>query len=154
MPTGLKHLITCRCVLPQFKRAPDPPQHQFVVFSVINDDNTVRPKFAQCNNCGIVHKVVDVCRSEVGQRETVGSILTPDEIKATLPQPLANALDANSVDQATWEYAKFVYDNKQWGTFVVLTTDEEDGMRQGKYVQILGENMFQIDTFEREEIVK
>ena len=154
MATGLKHLVTCRCVLPQFKRREDPPQHQFVVFSVVQDDGTVTTKFAQCNNCGIIHKATEINRSEVVSRESMGSLTTVDDMKLGMPAQLANALEAADVDVATWEHARYVWDNKQWGSFVVLSTDEEDGLRQGKYIQILGENMFKIDTFTREELAK
>lgn len=154
MSQGLKHLVTCRCVLPQFKRMDNAPAHQFVVFSVINDDGTFQPRFVQCNNCGIVHKVVDLCRSEVVSRESMGSLVTIDDVKAGLPPQLANILESNQVDLATWEMAQFIIENKQWGNFVVLTTDEEDGLRQGKYVRILGENMFKVESFAREEVLK
>ena len=132
----------------------DPPQHQFIVFSAIEDDGTFRVRFAQCNNCGIVHKVVDVCRSEVVSREAMGSLPTVDDIKAGLPAPLANLLEQNDVDLSTWEMAQFILENKQWGNFVVMQTDEEDGLRQGKYVRILSETMFKVETFTREEVIK
>lgn len=154
MASGLKHLITCRCVLPQFKRAPNPPSHQFVVFSVVEDDGNCQVKFAQCNNCGIVHKVLAVCRSEVVPKESMGSIPTKEDIEVGLPPQLVRLLDTSSVDLATWEAAQFIIDNKRWGDFVVLSTDEEAGLRQGKYVRILGENMFKVESFTREEVVK
>lgn len=154
MIIGLKHLITCRCVLPQFKRSDDPPRHQFVVFSTVNDDVVV-PKFAQCNNCGVIHKVVEVNRSEIMLgRENMGSLVTIDDIKAGLPQQLSNILETNDVDLPTWELAQFILENKQWGNFVVLRTDEEDGLKQGKYLRILGEAMFRVESFTREEIIK
>lgn len=154
MPSGQKHLITCRCVLPQFKRAPDPPQHQFVVFSIVNDDDTIQPKFAQCNNCGIIHKVTEINRSEVVSRESMSSIKTSSDIKLGLPSNLVGLLEANDAELHTWEHAQFIIENKLWGDFIVLTTEVEDGLREGKYVRILGENMFKVDTFAREEVVK
>lgn len=155
MPTGLKHLVTCRCVLTQFKRLPRPPQHQFVVFSVVEDTGDVRPRFSQCNNCGIVHKVIDVCRSEVvSGREAMASLPTIDDVKLGMPPRLAEILESSSVDLASWEAAQFALENEQWGSFIVLTTDEEDGTRQGKYLRVLGANMFKIETFMREEVIK
>lgn len=151
---GTKHLIRCRCVLPQFKKMADPPVHQFVAFSVINDDDIVVPKFVQCNNCGILHKVVDICKSEIVQRESMDSLVTIDDIRTALPENLSKILDMNKVDIATWEAAQFIYENKRWGEFVVLTSDVESGTRQGKYLRILGENMFKVDAFTREEYAK
>jgi hypothetical protein len=155
MALGLKHLVTCRCVLPQLKRFDSPPPHQFVVFSVIDDNDVIRTKFAQCNNCGIIHKVVEVNRSEIMQgREDMRSIPKVDDIRLSLPQGLVSLLDQNDADLPTWEASQHAYDNEQWGSFVVLSTDEEDGLRQGKCVRILGKNIFKIETFTREEVFK
>lgn len=154
-PSGLKHLIQCRCILPQFKRLKNPPRHQFITFSVIGDDNVAIPKFVQCNNCGIIHKVTDVGRSEiVSGREFMSSIMSIDEIKASLPEKLAGVMETNNCDLPTWEAVKFIIENQRWGEFVVLSSDEEDGTRQGKYVTILGETLFKVDSFTREEVVR
>jgi len=153
--TGIKHLVTCRCVLPQFRMSQNPPQHQFVVFSVVGDDGTTVPKFAQCNNCGVIHRVTEINRSEVvSGREDMRSIPTIDDIKLDMPPRLADLLETNSADLATWEAVQHVLETKQWGSFAVLTTDEEVGLRQGKYVRIMGENLFKVETFEREEVIK
>jgi len=157
MPTGLKNLITCRCTLPQFKRMETPPRHQFVVFSVLDDSGEMMSKFAQCNNCGVIHRVIDICRSEVMMgREGMNSLITIEDVKACLPPKLAGILEANDVDLPSWEFAKFIYQNAQWGSFVVLSTDEDadTGSREGKYLRILGENMYSVENFTREEIVK
>lgn len=155
MLTGMKHLVRCRCVMPQFKNLPEPPQHQFVVFSVIQDNDRVIPKFAQCNNCGVIHKVTDLCKSEIiFNKEESGSIMKIEDIKLGLPQNLANILETNSADLATWELANFIYENKKWGELVVLAADTDSGTRHGKYVQIIGENLFKVNVFSREEYVK
>ena len=155
MPIGQKHLVKCRCVLPQFKHVPEPPQHQFVVFSVIDDNEIVKPKFVQCNNCGIIHKVTDICKSDIIQgRESMGSIRSIDDIKPAIPQALANILDANNADVPSWEMAEFILETEQWGLFVVLSVDTEGGTKQGKYVRILGKNMFKVDTFMIEEYAR
>lgn len=151
---GIKHLVTCRCFLPQFKRMPSPPSHQFTVFSVLEEDEKIRVRFAQCNNCGIVHKVIDVCRSEIVPKESLGSVLTIDEIKSSIPPQLSIILEGNDVDLASWELAKFIFENQQWGQFVVLKTDEQDGMKQGKYVRIMGETFFKVENFTREEVIQ
>lgn len=154
MPTGQKHLIKCRCVMPQYKRVPEPPAHRFVVFSVIDDANKVIPKFAQCNNCGIIHKVTELGRSELIGRESMTSLLTIDDIKASLPLSLVPIMEVADADLATWEAARFIYDNKRWGDFVALTSEVESGTRQGKYVRIIGENMFKVETYVCEEVIR
>ena len=155
MPTGIKHLIRCRCVMPQFKQLHEPPVHQFVVFSVIDDDDKLTVKFSQCNNCGVIHKITDVCKSELIQaRESMGSLLTIDDVKVGLPQNLVVILEGNGADLPTWEAARFILENKQWGNYTVLNTDSDSGIRQGKYLQIIGENLFKVNTFAREELLK
>jgi hypothetical protein len=152
--TGIKHLIKCRCVMPQFKNLPEPPQHQFIVFSIIEDDQ-VLPKHAQCNNCGIIHKVIDICKSDiVVNKVELSSLLTIDDIRVGLPENLVKILDINMCDFPTSEMVNFYYENKLWGNFVVLNSEYEDGTKSGKYLQILGENLFKVNPFSRNDIVR
>lgn len=151
---GQKHLVRCRCVLPQFKKLQNPPAHQFTVFSIIDND-VVQQKFSQCTNCGVIHRITEIGRSEiVTGREAMGSILTIDDIKPSLPEAIVKILEKNSVDLPTYEFVQFIIENKQWGNFVVLTTDLEGDVRQGKYLRILGETLFKVETFERLEALK
>ncbi len=152
---GQKHLIKCRCILPQFKNSQDSDkkQHRFLVFSIIEDD-VVKQKFSQCNNCGIIHKIVDICTSQIMPgKEAMSSILTIDDIKTGMNSGLVSILERHNCDLPTWEHAKFVVDNKRWGDFVILTNDIEDDSRIVKYVRILGETLFKVDSHIRQENV-
>lgn len=143
---GLKHLVQCRCILPQFKRLSNPPFHQFVVFSVI-DDEKVRVKFAQCDNCGLIHRVVDIAKSEIMKgREYMSSLITVDEIKMSLGDAIVAALEANDVDRSTWEMVKFIVDNEKWGEHVILSRETEGSDVHVKYMRIIGANMIKVDT--------
>jgi len=154
MPKGQKHLVRCRCVLTQFKRSPDPPIHQFVVFSVIGDDDKVQVRFAQCNNCGVIHKVIDICKSEIVMaRDSMTSLITVDDIKPSLPEGLRALLESNHADLATWEAVQFLIANQQWGNFVVVSSDVEEDVRQGKYVRIMGESLYRVESFTRNEVI-
>lgn len=154
MAEGFKHLITCRCILPQFKRMDDPPQHKFVVFSIIDDSGTVQTRFAQCNNCGIIHKVTELCTSEIVGKDYMSSLPSIDDVRASVPSRLASVLDAARADIATWEMARFIIENKKWGSFIVLDSDKEDELKQVKYVSVLGEDLFKVDVELVEEVVK
>lgn len=150
---GYRHLVKCRCVLPQYKGLINPPAHHFVVFSVINDDDTVKIKYSQCNNCGIVHKVTDVCTSEIiPGKEAMSSIVKIEDIKLSLPNNLSDILERNNVDIASWEQAQFIIENKQWGGFVMLAQEDDAGTKQGKYVRIMSETFFKVESFSREEV--
>lgn len=150
---GQKHLIKCRCVLPQFKGIVDPPVHQFIVFSVIKDDDEVQVKYSQCNNCGIIHKVTDICKSEIlSGKEAMKSIVKVEDIKLSLPSNLVDILERNNCDLPIWEQSQFILENKQWGNFVILAQEEEEGTKQGKYVRIMSETFFKVESFSREEV--
>ena len=80
--SGIKHLIECHCVLPQFRNRLDAVYHRFVVFSIIDADDNMVPKYAQCNNCGVIHKVIDVMTSEVALgNDNDAAVISIDDIK-------------------------------------------------------------------------
>lgn len=144
---GIKHLIPCHCVLSQFKGDPNPPVHQFVVFSVLGDDNVLQVKLAQCNNCGVAHRVTDVCKSQIlSGREDLSSILSLDDIKMGLPDQLVALLERHDADYSSWEQAKWIIENQRWGERVILSNDVVEGVRQTKFVTIIGNTMFQLNS--------
>jgi hypothetical protein len=146
---GIKHLIDCRCILPQLKTKGI--LHKFVVFSIIDDSGEVQAKIAQCNNCGVLHKVIDICKSNIlFGKENASALTSISEIKLSLSNDLCNILEKNNVDLPTWENAKFIIENKKWGQFVVLTTTTEDNLKLIKYLIILGENLFKVETATKE----
>lgn len=147
MDQGIKHLVTCRCILPQFQESVDPPFHQFVAFSVVDGNDQVSVKYAQCPACGIIHKVVDICKSEImAGRENLSSIMTVEDIKMGLPEKLTATLEKHDVDYATWEQVKWIFDNEKWGQHVVLSSDIVEGLKQVKYLRILGQGLFQMNS--------
>lgn len=145
-----KHLITCRCILPQYKKIGK--LHRFIVFSIIENDNVIE-KFARCNNCNVVHRVYDICKSEIINTDEFKGIITIDDIKLSLPKNLIEILDKHNCDVATWENTKFIFENKMWGNFVTLTNESSDGYNVGKYIIILGENFFKIESFSNREYI-
>lgn len=152
---GYKHLVECRCVLPQFKARKDPPRHKFVVFSILDENDKVDPKYSQCNNCGLIHRVIDICTSEIQQsKENSSFILNIDDIKISLPKDLSIILEKYRVDLPSWEQAVFILENKEWGNFIMLEQEDEGDTKMGKYVRILGENFFKIENFSRNELIE
>ena len=147
---GYKHLVKCRCVLPQYKNLPSPIQHKFVVFSTITDNEDVVIKYAQCNNCGIIHRITNICVSEiVSGKEHMNSLVNIEDIRASLSSNFVQVLEASSADLATWEAVRFIVENKKWGEFVVLSSEFEGGETCGKYIKIFGETLCKIETFIR-----
>lgn len=152
---GQKHLVACRCILPQFKNRQNPPRHQFAVFSSIDDKDNVIIKYAQCNNCGLIHKIIDICKSEIMQgKEAMSSIVSIEDIKLTLPANLSSILERNNSDLPTWEQALSIIENKEWGNFILLAQEEDGNKKQIKYVRIMSETFFKIENFIREEVAQ
>lgn len=155
MRKGFKHTVQCRCVLPQFRKAFSPPLHQFIVFSVLDENDNVMPKIVTCNNCGIVHKIVDITKSVIlSGKENVTTTVSISEIGNALPEKLSAVLLANNADLPTYEAVKFAIDNEQWGEMITLTSESIDDEKAGKYIVILSANTFRVDDFLRKETVK
>lgn len=144
---GVKHLIQCHCVLPQFKNTTNPVFHKFVVFSLVDDSDTVQPKFAQCNNCGVVHKVVDLCKSELTSKEESRSIPTIQDIELSVGADLASLLKSYDCDLATWEQAEWIVLSKAYDNFVILSKEEIDDEIHGKRLLFLENGRFRIEAF-------
>ena len=118
-----------------------------IVFSVLDDNGTVQVKLAQCNNCGVAHRVTDICKSVIlSGKEDVSSLLSIDDIKMGLPEKLVSILERDDVDFPTWEQAKWIIENERWGEHIILSNDIVDGVKQTKVLRIVGQSMFQMNS--------
>lgn len=144
---GIKHLIQCHCILPQFRNAKEPVFHKFVVFSMIDDSDTVGVKYANCNNCGAVHKVYDICKSEIvtGKEDTV--ILSKNDFKYSMSSELFELLAQYNKDLCDYEYAQYIVDNEMWDETLVLSREELDDHVQGKILRFMSNNKFRIESY-------
>jgi hypothetical protein len=149
---GVKHLVKCVCVLPQLSKLPKPPSHEFTVFSVYDDSNNeFESTFVQCSNCGIVHKITDICMSTILRgREDLSSVITLNDVKNAIPEKLVAVLEHHKADLPTWQQVSWIVENKLWGSSVVLTSEYIDGTRQGKSLVVMGESIFKIVPFTNE----
>jgi len=149
MLSGIKHLIKCRCILPQFRGRIPPIFHQFTVFSVLEDDE-VKEKHVECPNCGVIHQVTGISQSNVMTgHELSSSVMSIDDLRLTLDERLVNILERNNADLSSWEAVSFIIENQKWNDFVVLSTEEVDGMKVGKILWILGERLFKVESFSK-----
>ena len=122
--------------------------HKFIVFSIIDDSNTVIPKYAQCNNCGVIHKVFDMCKSEIlaGKDETA-AIITKEDARSSLPDQLIEVLDSYAVDVPFYEEAMFILENKKWGSTMILTKEMIEDELVGKRLMFTSPNKYKIENF-------
>lgn len=148
----IKHLVECKCVLPQYKNVSPTVFHKFLVFSEIDTiDGSVISSYAQCNNCGVIHKIKEIGKSTILRKENMAALLTIDDIKSSLPPRLASILETNNCDLPYWQEAQFILINKLWGRGFTLSQERENTTIIGKYIVILGENLYDIKPFERDE---
>lgn len=146
----IKHLVECKCVLPQFKRVEPPKWHCFVVFSEIDETGAIIPSFAQCNNCGIIHKVTEVGTSSILERDDLASLANLDDIKSGLPDKLVEILEKYQCELPTYQEVAFILEHKHWGKMVILTKEVVDRTVLGKYLLIIGETLWKINSFQEE----
>lgn len=133
----------------------NPVFHKFVVFSVINDKDEVIPKIVECNNCGTVHKVTELGKSEiVVGRDSVSSAVSIEDIQLSLPDNISKILKNYKVDLPTWEEVQFSLENDEWGKEILLTKEEVDGVTQGKILRLISTpDKIKIESFIREEFI-
>lgn len=145
---GTKHIIECNCVLPQYRKLDNPVFHKFIVFSVIDDSGSVVPKTVQCENCGTIHKVYDLCYSEIipGKDET-RSVMTKNDIISSLPEQLVRTFEEYNLGIADYEAAKFYLENEKWGSMIVLSKEAEEEGYAGKALTFVSPGKFKIDPY-------
>ncbi len=140
-----KHLVKCTCFLSIFRdrNLDEIPQHSFVVVSEFDDEDNVLPSYVQCNNCGVIHKVTDICKSEIiAGKDHLSSIQTIDEIASSLPSSLIDTLRVYDLDVTVWQEVALNVKYKIDGSTVILTKevvgDDVVGkkmvMKDGKFV--------------------
>ena len=153
MLKGVKHLVQCRCILPTMKNRSDPPLHQFIVFSV-EKDGKILEKLVTCNNCGIVHEVYELCRSNIvdGVEGTKSSI-TLEDISVMLPESVRNLLQSYEKELPDYEHAHFMIEENMVGDFIILSQEFNDERRSGKVLKYKGKGKFEIEPFSRSETV-
>jgi len=151
---GSKHLIQCHCVLPQYRNMESPIFHKFVVFSRIDEEESVIPSLSKCNNCGVIHKIVDFCKSEIAHGvDDAMAVSSEDDMREFLPERLCNILDTHLCDTATWEQVTDIVSNEEWGAAVILSRQSAAGSTQIKKILIKGKDTFKIETNLREDFI-
>jgi len=150
--TYIKHLVECKCILPQFKKMDIPPFHKFVVFSELEEETAlVKSSLAQCPNCGAVHRIIEIGQSKITSKDASLMLPTIEDIELELPDKMIKLLQRHECELPTWQEVKFIIENNIWGTSVVLTREREGDSIIGKFVTILNRTTYKLDSFERFE---
>lgn len=149
----IKHLIECHCKLPQYNGDASAPYHQFVVFSIIDNSQTVIPKHAACNNCGVVHNVNDIAKSEILLGQELGAVMTIEDVALMLPESLKNILTSYNCNIATWEHVLFVLQNDKFPENIIIHREIDSEIISGKALIITNHGKYQIQPFSRKTSV-
>jgi len=153
----IKHLIQCKCILKLYEDRFPPVFHKFIVFTELDKTTgDVIPSFAHCNNCGVIHKVIEIGQSVVVPKEDMRSLPTIEEIEFELPPKVSSLLKNNDCDLHVWQEAKYILENKLWGKFVVISKEvspTDKSLTLGKALVIHGESLFKIESFEQTDEV-
>ena len=114
----------------------------------MDDDDKVIEKYAQCNNCGIVHKITDICKSEImHNHEELKSELSLNEIKLSLSESVVTILESSNADLPTFEAISFYLKHDKKGKFVVISKEEINGKIRGKLLRYEGNGRFAVEPF-------
>jgi hypothetical protein len=146
MLEGIKHLIQCHCILPQYRNRPEPVFHKFTVFSVVENDS-VNEKIAQCPNCGVMHRVTDLCKSEIliGKDEN-RALIEKSDLALSLPQKVIDLLETYSCDLPTWEHCAFIIQERLWGSRVKVVSDDIEESVASKFLVFNGFDAYKVVT--------
>ena len=144
MKKGFKHLIQCHCVLPQYRSVKPTLFHKIEVFSTM-DGEDIDEKFIICDNCGSVHRVFDMCRSEImTKHEMILSVRTIPEIKMSLDNDVSELLEKNNCHVSTWENVEFIIDNELVETPVIINRENLNGKTSIKILELKKNKKFKI----------
>jgi len=146
MITSQRHAVSCRCILSQNKSSKSPKTFMFLVCSLLRD-GVVDVSYAECPNCGITHRVTDICKSEIIPRsELTGAMQTIEEIKLSMPERLVTLLSGYELDVSTWQHARNIIDHELWGGFVILKRERVGSEEVVKFLRIFSSTLFKIET--------
>lgn len=142
-----RHAIRCRCFLKQQQQQREQTPFTFLTCSLLIDGAVV-PSYVECPNCGIMHRVHDVCRSDIQNRtELTGAVKTIDDIRASLPDKLSSVMTSYELDVSSWQQAQLIVDNELWGEHVILKTEQlPDGVKIVKLMRILSATLVKVET--------
>ena len=154
MSYGYKHLVECHCVLPQFRHKKTVTYHKFAVFSVADESDTVSPHLAQCNNCGTVHRVFDVCKSEIlAGKDESRAVEKKEDVCLSLPSALVELFASYRLELPDYQFARFILENEKWDSMIVLTSEHTVTAREGELVRFVSQDKFRVEPFSSTEVI-
>jgi hypothetical protein len=145
---GVKHLIECHCTLKIYEGRDDHLYHKFVVYSKFDEGGRVIEKIAQCNNCRTLHKVYDICKSEIvrGGKDENKGMVDIEDISLQLSEKIDRVLKKYDCDIATYEHVLDIIENNCWDEKIILSREVVNAEYQVKVLHILSEDKIKITS--------
>ena len=145
---GIKHIIECHCTLKIYQGEENHLYHKFPVYSKFDSKGFVVEKIVACNNCGTLHRITDICKSEIlpGGKDTNKSQVDIEDIELQIPEKISKILKKYECDVSTWEHVLDLYDDESWGSVVVLTRELIDQKYHVKILHIINDDKIKIST--------
>lgn len=151
---GVRHLIECNCILPQFLEMEEPIFHKFPVFSIVDENNEVEEKVVACNNCSTLHTVHEIFRSKVEKSENAHMLRKKEDIAVSLPNHIKQILEDHDCDISVWEEVEFNLDEEMWGAEIILTRENIEEKVVGKSLELKNANRVKINSYSRQNYIK
>jgi len=139
-----KHLIECQCTLSIFKNNNKVVYHKIPVISFFNEKDEAKEKYVICNNCGIVHRVYEVFKSEIkwGMEDLKNLVNTKEDIEQNLnflgKSEIVNILNKEQSYTCDWELAEYLIENNLSGNIILQSTESDNNIVH-KVLEIKGD---------------
>ena len=149
----INHVVDCQCILQIYSKVEKPIYHKFVVFSTITEDN-FDIKYVECNNCGLIHEVYDVGKSNLKSDgdKYKALVTTKEDLQYNLPEKYVNFLVKNKVEETyIWENINYLLENNIAGN-IIYNKETIDNKVICSFISINEDNTFKIykETFQRD----
>lgn len=151
---GIRHLVECNCILPQFLEMEKPIFHKFPVFSIVDENNEVEEKVVACNNCSTIHTVYEIFKSRVEKSENSQNLRRKEDIAFSLPNHVKQILEDHDCDISVWEEVEFYIDEEMWGMEIVLTRENIEEKVVGKSMELKSLERVKINSYSRQNFIK
>jgi len=145
---GIKHLIECHCTLKIYEGGNNHLYHKFPVYSKLDKNGKITEKLAQCNHCQTIHKVYDVCKSDIirSGKDEHKTAVSKEDISYQLSDKINKILRRYDSDISTWEQILDYCDNEFWNQKIVINRELIEGKYHVKVLTLVSENKIKIEN--------
>ncbi len=156
MTIGIKHLVECHCELPIYKNKEDIIYHKILVYSKFNKKGKIVEKIVSCENCSTLHKVYDICKSEIvkGGKDQNKAAITIEELEIQIPDKISRILEKNKCTLPIYEEIIDALDQDVVNHSIIINRELIEGKYQVKILNIdSGKFKIKNETIEDELII-